>query len=145
MSKSKVSAVMLNLIKIMHHEMTPKIFRKGEIIVEDGAPSDGMMYIISEGNVDVYKNYGKQDEVCVGHLTQGDFFGEMSLFLDKKRTATIVARDDVSAYMLSRTNMLEIIVRRPEVAFSFIEILCMRLDSTNASVANIHTNEVTEE
>jgi len=126
---------MIDIAKITRKGDVPQLidFKKDEVIFKDGEPSNGRMYILSRGQVDVYKNFGEQGEICVATLTIGDFFGEMSLFLDKGRTATIVAKEDVSVYSLNRADILGFLERQPEIAFTFIQSLCMRLDSTNLS------------
>lgn len=146
--------MMIDLKKIIHDDIPLEIFKKGDVIFEDGAPSNGMMYILSEGHVDVYKNYGKQGEICVANLAPGDFFGEMSLFLNKGRTATIVARDNVSLCVINRTEILDFLSNQPEIAFSFLQALCTRIESTNVNAAdnrvkyekdiNVLTNEKIE-
>jgi diguanylate cyclase (GGDEF)-like protein len=111
-------------------------YRKGNVIINDGEPADDRMYIILDGTVDVYKNYGRQGELNIAVLSPGDFFGEMSLFLNKGRTATIVAGEDVTVSVTDREGIFEYLGNHPEAAFSFIQTLCMRLDSTNVHSAD---------
>jgi len=124
-------------IKKLAEDKTPlEQFNSGDVIFDDGDASDNKMYIIFEGCVDVYKNYGQQGEICITTLYPGDFFGEMSLLLDKGRTATIVAKEDVSAFMLDHTNILKFLKDQPETALLFMRTLATRLVATNTSFSD---------
>jgi len=129
---------MIDISKLAKGDTTLQYFSKGQIIFEDGDPSNDKMYIICEGFADIYKNYGKQGEVCIATLTSGAFFGEMSLFLNVERTATIVAKDDISVYVIDRASSLKFLKDQPEIAFSVIQTLCTRLMNTNTNVAASH-------
>ena len=126
---------MIDLSKLASGDVELQVFKKGEVIFEADAPSNGTMYILFVGEVDVYKNYGQQGEICVATLVASDFFGEMSLFLDKKRTATVVVREDASVLVIDQEGMLEFLKKQPELAFSFMQTLCTRLENTNTSAA----------
>ena len=45
-------------------------------------------YLINQGILDVIV-----DEKRVGYMSEGEFFGELALILNQKRSATIVARN----------------------------------------------------
>ena len=62
-----------------------RIYRKGDIICEQDAPGKEMYYI-EEGEVGVYIN-----GACVASLGPGEIFGEISLFYNINRSATIKA------------------------------------------------------
>ena len=127
---------MIELKKLAQAGANLKHFEKGKIIFTDGDSSNNNMYILSTGLVEVYKNYGRQGELCMATLSPGDFFGEMSLFLNKGRTATIVAKENASVFVINRTDILEFLKTQPEAAFSFIQTLCARLESTNVDAAD---------
>ena len=63
-------------------------FPKHKTIVEEGAPGD-YMYIIVEGRVKVTKLSGDGREKILELLEVGDFFGEMSLFDEAPRSASV--------------------------------------------------------
>ena len=127
---------MVDIEKLATSDMKQEMFEKGTIIFNDGDPSDYKMYVLLDGHVGVYKNHGMTGEICIATLSKGDFFGEMSLFLNKARTATIVVAEDVTLLVLDRINIFEFLKNQQDTAFSLIQTLCWRLDSTNASAAD---------
>jgi NADH dehydrogenase len=62
-------------------------FESGEVIFHEGDVGD-YLYIITEGTVEAIKNKEGKPQV-VGQLKKGDFFGEVALMNDRRRTATI--------------------------------------------------------
>lgn len=113
-------------------------FKTGQVIIEDGETMCDEMYILLKGSADVYKNYQEPGEVKIAAINPGDFFGEMSLFLNKERTATIVANEDVIALMINRMNAYEFFEHQPEATYSLIKTLCSRIDNTNIAYRKLY-------
>ena len=65
----------------------------GEVVVEEGSPGESL-FIVSKGILTVRTTGPEGNQVTVGTLTAGDFFGEISLLLGLPRTATVVAESD---------------------------------------------------
>lgn len=65
---------------------------KGEIIFRKGDIGD-FLYIIVEGKIEVIENHNGE-EVQIAVLGKGEFFGEMALMQQKKRTATVRCLED---------------------------------------------------
>ena len=72
-----------------------KSFDADTIVIHDNEEMGDQMYIILEGKAGVYKDYQKKKPIKLTELYPGDFFGEMTLFLNKNRTATVVALTDL--------------------------------------------------
>ena len=111
-------------------------FPEGHVIIHEGEAPDGKMYIIESGSVCVYKYYKTPGEIRVAQLSHGDFFGEMNLFLQKRRTATVVAETDVTALAIERVHAMEFLRTQPEATFALITSLCMRLENTTVYSAD---------
>jgi len=73
-----------------------KSFGSGDFIFQQGDVGIGMYGIIF-GEVEVIRN----DEV-IAKLGTNDFFGEMALIADEKRSATVKAISDLSCFYLSK-------------------------------------------
>ncbi len=93
-----------------------RTFDKGETVVREGEPGD-TFYLIRSGSVDVFtRAMGKGDEqVSLGSMHEGEFFGEVALLTDKPRTATVVARERLELMELSRARFDEIARTYPSV------------------------------
>lgn len=115
---------------------TLKTFPQNSIIVQEN--TDGSeMYIILQGSAGVYKNYQEENEILLTTLGAGNFFGEMSLFLGKERSATIVALDDVSTLYIDSNNAMEAFSTKPDMIYSMINEFCKRIDNLNINYAKL--------
>jgi len=80
-----------------------KDFKKGDVIFNQEDKADGM-YVIKSGKVDV-----ERDDMVIATLEDGDFFGEMGLMLNEKRSATIRAvSDNLFTHFLSKVAYAEV-------------------------------------
>ncbi|MBR4948985.1 MAG: cyclic nucleotide-binding domain-containing protein [Clostridiales bacterium] len=68
-------------------------YAQGTVIFNEGDTGNSM-YILHIGNVGLYNNYGKSDEVKIAALSDNSFFGEMGMLTDEPRTATAVTESD---------------------------------------------------
>jgi serine/threonine protein phosphatase PrpC/CRP-like cAMP-binding protein len=99
-----------------------KKFPQGSAVVKQGDPSDEM-YIIASGDADVLKN-----NVKVAERKKGDFFGEMGIFDNAPRSATVAARTDVVAITLHRKDLLELLRQESQVAVKLLWALNRELN-----------------
>jgi CRP/FNR family cyclic AMP-dependent transcriptional regulator len=118
-------------------------FRKHKTIVEEGAPGD-YMYIISEGRVKVTKLSGDGREKILELLDVGDFFGEMSLFDDAPRSASVKAMSDVRILALARNDFLRLLSGSPGLALSVIQELIRRLRQVDEQASSLSFQRVKE-
>ncbi len=102
-------------------------FQSGDEIIVQGDIDDSFFIIIA-GNVEVFK-----DETLIGHLKEGDCFGEMSYLSKARRTATIKARDDVKLMKINAT-LIEQASVECQLRFNrvFMQTLVRRLSLTTA-------------
>ncbi|MDT8376588.1 MAG: cyclic nucleotide-binding domain-containing protein [Mariprofundaceae bacterium] len=93
-----------------------KPFTGGETIVKEGEPGD-TFYLIRSGHVAVSTcGMGSQGEqIALGRIGEGAFFGEVSLLTDKPRTATVTADGDVELMELTRDDFNDIVASHPSV------------------------------
>ena len=101
-------------------------FHLGEAIIAEGE-MDNSFYVIVSGAVDVQRG-GK----AIDMLKPGDCFGEMGFISSQKRTATIVARGDVSV-MKVRASLIERTSLSCQLHFHkvFLNTLVERLSAAN--------------
>jgi hypothetical protein len=67
-----------------------RAFEPGEILVTEGEPGDSL-FVLTSGSVRTYVRDAQGRNVPVRQLQEGDFFGEVCLLEDARRTATITA------------------------------------------------------
>ncbi|CAG9323651.1 PKG_3 [Blepharisma stoltei] len=78
-------------------------FRNQEVIFYENAPGDAF-YIVKEGKVDIVKN-----NAVIRTIGQHDYFGERSIILKEKRTATVRANGPVHVWVLSKEDFLSLV------------------------------------
>lgn len=76
-----------------------KKYGPGEYIFREG-DTGSEVYIIQSGTVEVIKDL-EDAEVILATLKKGDFFGEMALFGDNKRSASIRAKTPTALVIIS--------------------------------------------
>ena len=109
------------------------------VIVREGVSNNEKMYIILSGSARIYKDFKKPGEVLISELTPGDFFGEMSLFLGKARSATVVASSDMMVAELTKESALYFFEKAPAATFRIIRILCKRIDDLKNTCAVLNS------
>lgn len=113
-----------------------KVYGQGSVVIKEKDDDTESMFILLKGTVGVIKNYGEAGETKVAVLKPGDFFGEMSLFLNEPRTATIVAQEDIIVLEISRFNAYDFLERQPAPTFSMVRTLCARIMNLTQKLSN---------
>ncbi|MFC4161327.1 cyclic nucleotide-binding domain-containing protein [Chitinimonas lacunae] len=101
-------------------------FERGDVISRQGAVAH-WLYILTQGEVDIWRDYDSAQPTLLGHLSAGDFFGEMGLMTGAPRSATVVASSYVECYRLDRAGFEAIMTARPELADLISRVLERRL------------------
>ncbi len=111
-----------------------------EEIFREKDPGGGM-YIILDGKVSIVKNYGGSIEQTIATLKDGDFFGEIALLDESPRTATAISLSDSLILGFYRTDLYELVDRRPKLAVKIIvnlaRVVRERLRHSNANAQEL--------
>jgi CRP-like cAMP-binding protein len=120
--------------------LTERRIRKGEILFRQGDPGDEM-FLIREGSVLVSKPVIGRAEQVLAHLGPGEFFGEMSLFDQAPRSASVQAETETVMLCLDRDSVHSLIRTSPAAAAAFFyrlaEVFIRRLRETGDLVAEV--------
>jgi hypothetical protein len=100
-----------------------KIFAAGTDIVQEGASADAA-YIITHGQCELLKTVDGETRL-VRQLEPGDVFGETAIFTSSRRTATIRAKTEVTALVVTR-GALERELARTEWLGAFVRAVAER-------------------
>jgi len=118
--------------KVLVKENLKDFFKKGEVIFNEGDKGNAM-YIMQSGKVDVIKKTGKE-EVVLATLEPKSFFGEMALFGDPHRSATIRAAEDTKIIVITKEILDSQFENVPEWFVSMLKTLVGRLRETNKRI-----------
>jgi len=91
----------------------PLQFSADDVIVRQGTPANSF-YIIIEGEVEVVQQDDKGKETVIGHLNDGQYFGEIGLLEGSERTATIRAITDVKLFPFTREQFRSWLAKSPD-------------------------------
>lgn len=110
----------------------------GEILMNEGDPS-GELYILLEGEVEVYKAYGSYDERLLGQEKPGSVIGELSLFhKNKHHIATVLARTPLRLLQISQAEFETLLKDHPELALELMRVTTKRLEKAeNATIKDL--------
>lgn len=78
-------------------------FSSGDVIFKEGDEGD-WFFIIRQGKVTVTRKKGWFKDQAVAELGPEDFFGEMALFENEARAATLKAVENTSCFVLFKSN-----------------------------------------
>ena len=113
---------------VLDRILTCETYLRGENIITEGEVGDNM-FIIYRGEAVVRKHIPQGDRE-LARFGVGDFFGEMSLFDDEPRSATVAALNDVEVLVLSRDRFHSLVQQRPAVLMQLCTALVRRLRKT---------------
>jgi len=102
------------------------VFQPGETVIKEGEPGE-TMYLILEGEVSVNKGQEQGHEIELDRISAGDYFGEMALFEDIPRSATIRTQKETRLLMLHKREFAEIVREYPQIALHICRVLGARL------------------
>jgi len=106
-----------------------KNFKENTVIINENDEMGNQMYIVLEGKATAYRNFGKPDQSTLLELNPGDFFGEMTLFLNKPLAATVVAQSPLKVLEITRNNVYKFFENDPGATYLLIQALCLRLEN----------------
>jgi len=105
-------------------------FIQDDFIVSEGEPGE-CMFIILDGQADVYLSSFDDLPIKVHEIHSGDFFGEMALLENMPRSATIVAAKNTVAIQIDHSNFQLLLENRSDIVMRMLRTLSARLRKTN--------------
>jgi CRP-like cAMP-binding protein len=114
-----------------------KIYKSGEIIVRQGEIGE-CMYFIQSGKIEVIRESDGK-EVKLAELGQGDFFGEMALFDQGVRSATVRPLGEVRILSVDKRLFLRKIHEDPALAFRIMQKMSRRILELDKELGNLRS------
>jgi len=114
-----------------------KIYQDGEIIVRQGEVGD-CMYVVQDGFVEVLIESGGE-QVQLNIHGKNEFFGEMAIFENEIRTATVRARGPARILTVDHKNLVRCIHEDPSLAYQLMEVMSNRICRLSEKVAQLNS------
>jgi CRP-like cAMP-binding protein len=128
-----------HLIALWAH-LRERRLRKGEVLFRVGAPGDEV-FIIRSGTVIVSSPVEGRVEQVLAKLGPQDFFGEMSLFDEEPRSATVQAATEADVLLLDRHSLHQLFENQPRAAaalfYQVVRVMSARLRASTQLVAEV--------
>ena len=104
-------------------------FKKGEVIYREGDTSNAL-YIVSKGQVKIYRLAESGKEQLLRILNPGDFTGELALFRESIHEAYAEAMSDTNLCTISKDNLQEFLLKYPTISLKILAEFSNRLETS---------------
>ncbi len=108
----------------------PRSFEPGQSVFREGDASD-TCYVVREGHARAVRSHGDGRTITLATFGPGDFFGELAMFEDERRSATVEAIERTTVVGVLGPDMRRLMAEHPEIAMRLVIALGRRLRETN--------------
>lgn len=102
------------------------------------------LYIILDGTVRASLVNQEGEELIIAAFHRGDFFGEMSLFDGKPRSATMIAAEDTTLGVLKRDKFLDAVKNDPLIAIDLLSAMVQRMRMADGMIESLAFLDVSQ-
>jgi CRP/FNR family transcriptional regulator, cyclic AMP receptor protein len=108
----------------------PRTFGVGESVFREGDRSD-TCYIVRSGHVRAVREHTDGRSITLATLGPGDIFGELAIFDEEQRSATVESLEQTEVIAILGGDMRRLLREHPNIAVKLLAALSRRLRETN--------------
>jgi CRP/FNR family transcriptional regulator, cyclic AMP receptor protein len=108
----------------------PRSFAPTEVVFREGDASD-TCYIVRSGHARAIRAHGDGRTITLANFGTGDIFGELAMFEQESRSATVEATSEMQVIAILGGDMRRLLGSHHEMAFKLVIALGRRLRETN--------------
>jgi CRP/FNR family cyclic AMP-dependent transcriptional regulator len=112
----------------------PRSFAAHQVIFREGDASD-TCYVVESGHARAVREHADGRSIALAHFGPGDIFGELAMFDDERRSATVEALQDVTAIAILGADMRRLLREHADISYKLVISLGRRLRDTNERLA----------
>jgi CRP/FNR family transcriptional regulator len=112
----------------------PRQFVAGEVVFREGDESS-TCYVVRHGRARAVREHPDGRSITLANFGPGDIFGELAMFDDERRSATIETLEDTEAIAILGGDMRRLLSEHAEIAVKMLASLGRRLRETNERLA----------
>ena len=112
----------------------PRSFSAHQVIFREGDASD-TCYVVDSGHARAVREHADGRSIALAHFGPGDIFGELAMFDDERRSATVEAIEDVAAIAILGSDMRRLLREHADISYKLVIALGRRLRETNERLA----------
>jgi CRP/FNR family transcriptional regulator len=105
-------------------------FAAQQVIFREGDTSD-TCYVVRTGHARAIREHTDGRTIALAHFGPGDIFGELAMFDDERRSATVETLDDVDAIAISGSDMRRLLREHPDISVKLVIALGRRMREAN--------------
>lgn len=112
-------------------------YKKGTVVVEAGEEGDSL-YVVERGTLKIsLPGKGKNKELILAIIGEGEFFGEMSLLDGQPRSATVTVQQPAVLLRLARGHFMDWMRERPEICMLMLAEISGRLREAHTRYSSL--------
>jgi CRP/FNR family transcriptional regulator len=112
----------------------PRNFGRQQVIFREGDDSD-TCYIVRTGQARAVREHPDGRTITLARFGPGDIFGELAMFDDEKRSATVEVVEDTEVVGILGSDMRRLMREHPDIAPKLVISLGRRLREANERLA----------
>jgi CRP/FNR family transcriptional regulator, cyclic AMP receptor protein len=112
----------------------PRTFPGHHVIFREGDESD-TCYVVRSGHARAIREHADGRMIALAHFGPGDIFGELAMFDDERRSATIETLDELHAIAVLGADMRRLLREHADIAVKLVISLGRRLREANERLA----------
>jgi CRP-like cAMP-binding protein len=105
-------------------------FDAQQVIFREGDESD-TCYVVRRGHARAVRENADGRTIALAHFGPGDIFGELAMFDNERRSATVETLDPVDAVAVAGSDMRRLLREHPDIAVKLVIALGRRLREAN--------------
>ena len=112
-------------LEALAHSFDEEVFGEGQRVMRQDV-TGGSFYVILEGDAKVVIDGQER-----AHLTQGDFFGELSILTDEPPAADVIATTLLRCLIIPDNELKPFLLKQPSVMYRMLQVEARRLRAAN--------------
>jgi len=108
----------------------PRSYAAGQIVFREGDESN-TCYVVRTGKARAIREHTDGRSITLAHFGPGDIFGELAMFDNERRSATVETLEDTDVTAILGSDMRRLMGEHPDIAVHLMAALARRLRETN--------------
>jgi CRP/FNR family transcriptional regulator, cyclic AMP receptor protein len=110
--------------------VVPRSFEAGQVVFREGDSSD-TCYVVRSGRARAVRQHPSGRTIALATFGPGDIFGELAMFEDERRSATVEAITPTSVVAVLGPDMRRMMAEHPQISTRLVIALGRRLREMN--------------
>lgn len=116
-------------------------YPKNTVLINEGDQANAM-YFIDSGKVRVYVSDDQGKEFILNTMNEGEYFGELSLLDDEKRSASVITTEKASFTIIYKEDFTDAIINNPRLALELLKNLTGRVRQLTDNIKTLALQDV---